>query len=268
MPSRLTHWTETMSFGWYLAVVPVSEPGVVIGCPLTAVITSPGTMPATLAAESQMTLTMSAPAAVGATFAGTSACGPAVWQGMPFRRAPPPRAASAACSCGLSLLLSATDTPRKPGTPMYTVAVGLPAAICRAMDRALLMGMAKPRVPPEPEPVPAPRGPPVLAAVIMPMTWPALLARAPPESPCWIRALVCSMCLRFSVVLDPSSLAWIERSSALMMPTAGLAPPRPSALPRASTGVPRLTCEELPKLSTGSPEAPTSWSRATSSVAS
>jgi hypothetical protein len=127
--------------------------------------------------------------------------------------------------------------------------------------------MAKPRVPP-PEPLPEPCGLPVLAAVIMPMTWPALLASAPPESPCWIRALVCSMCLRFSVVLDPSSLAWIERSSALMMPAAGLAPPWPSALPRASTGVPRLTCEELPKLSTGSPEAPTSWSSATSSAAS
>src|SRR5690349_14873980 len=173
MPSRLTHWTETISFGWYLAVVPVSESGVVIGWPLTAVITSPGTMPAALAAESQMTLTMSAPAAVGATLAGTSACGPAVWQGMPFRRPLPPRAASAAWSCGLSLLLSATETPRKPGTPMYTVALGLPVAICLAMDRAPLMGMAKPRVPLFPPP---PCGLPVLAAVIMPMTWPAVLA--------------------------------------------------------------------------------------------
>ncbi len=108
----------------------------------------------------------------------------------------------------------------------------------------------------------------MLAAVIMPMTWPALFARAPPESPCWILALVCSMCLRFSVVLEPSSLAWIDRSSALMMPEAGLAPPRPSALPSASTGVPRLTCEELPKCSTGSPAAPTSWSSATSSAES
>jgi hypothetical protein len=149
------------------------------------------------------------------------------------------------------------------------VALGLPATICRAMARALLMGMAKPSVPPpELAPVPAPRELPVLAAVIMPMTWPALLARAPPESPCKILALVCSMCLRFSVVLEPSSLAWIERSSALMMPWAGRAPPRPSALPRASTEVPRLTCEELPKRSTGSPAAPTSWSSATSSVES
>ncbi len=148
---------------------------------------------------------------------------------------------------------------------MYTVALRCPDAICLAIARALLMGMAKPSVPPD--------GPnwlevPVFAAVIMPMTWPALFASAPPESPCRIRALVCSMWFRFSVLFEPSSLAWIERSSALMMPWAAFAPPRPSALPSASTGVPRLTCEELPKLSVGRPEAPSSWSSATSSVAS
>ena len=148
---------------------------------------------------------------------------------------------------------------------MYTVALGRPDAICRAIARALLMGMAKPSVPPD-----GPYRPevPVFAAVIMPMTWPALFASAPPESPSWIRALVCSMWFRFSVLFEPWSLAWIERSSALMMPWAGFAPPRPSALPSASTGVPRLTCAELPKLSVGRPEAPSSWSSATSSVAS
>ena len=36
----------------------------------------------------------------------------------------------------------------------------------------------------------------------------------------------------------------------------------------ASTWVPSLTCEELPKVSVGRPEAPCSWSSATSSVAS
>jgi hypothetical protein len=81
----------------------------------------------------------------------------------------------------------------------------------------------------------------VFAAVIIPMTWPALFASAPPESPCRIGASVCSMWFRFSVVPDPWSLAWIERFSASMMPWAGVTPPRPSALPSASTGVPRLT---------------------------
>ena len=109
---------------------------------------------------------------------------------------------------------------------------------------------------------------PVFAAVIMPMTWPALLASAPPESPCWIRALVCSMCFRFSVLFEPSSLALIERSSALMMPGAFVAPPWPSALPSASTGVPRRTCAEFPKRTGVRPDAPCSWSSATSSAAS
>jgi hypothetical protein len=74
--------------------------------------------------------------------------------------------------------------------------------------------------------------------VIIPMTWPALFASAPPESPCWIGASVCSMWFRSSTVPDPSSLAWIERFSALMMPGAGVTPPRPSALPSASTACP------------------------------
>ena len=128
---------------------------------------------------------------------------------------------------------------------MCTVALGWPAAICRAMASALLIGMAKPSVPPDEEDW---LELPVFAAVIMPMTWPALFASAPPESPCSIRALVCSMWFRSSVLFEPSSLAWIERSRALMMPAAGLVPPWPSALPSASTGVPRRTCEELPKV--------------------
>ena len=85
------------------------------------------------------------------------------------------------------------------------------------------MGMAKPSVPPDD---PIWLDVEVFAAVIMPMTWPALFASAPPESPCWIGALVCSMWFRFSVVLEPWSLAWIERLSALMMP--GAAWPRPA----------------------------------------
>ena len=150
---------------------------------------------------------------------------------------------------------------------MCTVALGWPDAICLAMASALLIGMAKPSEPPLPDEEDVP-GVLVFAAVIMPMTWPALFASAPPESPCSILALVCSMCFRFSVLFEPSSLAWIERSRALMMPCAGLAPPWPSALPSASTGVPRRTCEELPKVTGVSPDAPWSWSSATSSAAS
>ena len=240
-----------------------------IAWPATDVITSPGTMPADVAAVSHSTPRMSAPAATGATRPGTPAGWLVVWQDEPLpagaRPSLPPCASSAACCCGFELLLVATSTPRNPGTPIYTVALGRPDAICPAMARALLMGMAKPSVPPD---VPPWLEVEVFAAVIMPMTWPALFASAPPESPCWTRALVCSMWFRSSVLFEPWSLAWMERSSALMMPGAGVAPPCPSALPSASTCVPKLTCEESPKVSMGRPEAPCSLSSATSSVAS
>ncbi len=135
-------------------------------------------------------------------------------------------------------------------------------AICPAIFSAVLIGMAKPVVPPD-----CPSAA-VLAAVTIPMTCPALLASAPPESPCWIWALVASMWFRSSMVFEPSSLAWIERFSALMAPRAGVTPPLPSASPSARTGMPTRTCEELPKLTVASPEAPVSWSSATSSVLS
>ncbi len=145
---------------------------------------------------------------------------------------------------------------------MYTLELARPSAIWLAMARALLLGMANPAVPAcwPPEPV--------FAAVTMPMTWPALLASAPPESPCWIWALVCSMWFRSSVVPDPWSLAWMERFSPSMVPAAGVTVPRPSALPSARTAVPSLTCEELPKLTVARCAAPLSCSSATSSTAS
>jgi hypothetical protein len=79
------------------------------------------------------------------------------------------------------------------------------------------------------------------AAVTIPITWPAPSASAPPESPGWIWALVCSMWFRNSVLSDPASVAWMDLSSPLMVPAAGVTPPRPWASPRASTGVPMLT---------------------------
>ena len=130
------------------------------------------------------------------------------------------------------------------------------------MARAVLIGMAKPIVPPD---CPSEA---VFAAVTIPMTWPALLASAPPESPCWICALVCSMWFRFSTVPEPSSLAWMERFRPLMLPAAGLTPPSPWASPRARTGVPTRTCVELPKLTVASCGAPVICSSATSSVLS
>src|SRR5258705_5358309 len=176
----------------------VSEPGVVTGCLSTDVITSPGTMPAEAAAESHSTPTMSAPAAIGATRAGTRDCWLLVKQELipvPVRPLRPACASSAACCCGSELSLVATSTPRKPGRPMCTVSLGWADAICLAMASALLIGMAKPSVLPD-EDWP---GELVFAAVVMPLTWPALFASAPAQLPLPIRALVLRLLVRFVV---------------------------------------------------------------------
>jgi hypothetical protein len=265
--------TATTSPGWYLAMIPVSEPGVVTGRPSTEVITSPGARPCAWAAVPHSTPMTSAPAPAGAMSRGTAGCWPPVRQAAPSPplpappgKAPPPGCrAAAACRRGSGLPLRATSTPRKPGSPMSTAGLARPRSICLAMASASLTGIAKPMVAP---PRPGWPGPAVSAAVIIPMTVPALSASAPPESPCWICAVVCSMSCRSSVVPDPASLAWMERPTPLMTPAAGVTPPRPPALPRASTAVPTATRAESPKLTGVSPEAPCSRSSATSAVAS
>ena len=249
--------TDTMAPGWYLAVMAVSAPAVVTGWPLTDVITSPGTRPFDCAALPHKTPMMSAPVPAGAILAGTPGSWPATTHAAPAWRTLGCRE-SAPCCRGFALLLCATSTPRKPGSPMDTAELACPTAICRAMIRAVSIGMAKPVVPPGCPPEPE------CAAVTIPITWPALSASAPPESPCCISALICSMWFRSSVVPAPSSLARMERSSPLMLPAAGVMPPRPWASPRASTGVPTLTCDESPKLTVAQFGAPVSWSSATS----
>ena len=53
----------------------------------------------------------------------------------------------------------------------------------------------------------------------MPITWPAALASAPPESPSAIGALVCSMLCRVSVFwVLPESLAVMVRPFAVIVP--------------------------------------------------
>ena len=262
--------TETTSLGWYLAVMAVSESGVVTAWPSTEMITSPGARPRDCAAVPHKMPRMSTPASAGAILTGTPGSWPPATQARPAGGPPwllPPWLVpecrwSAACCWGFGLLLCATSTPRKPGRPMYTVELGWLPAMCRAMASAVLIGMAKPIVPPGCPPDA------VFAAVTIPMTCPALLTSAPPESPCWIWALVCSMWFRFSVVFEPSSLAWMERFSPLMLPRAGVTWPRPWASPSARTGMPTLTCEESPRLTVARPEAPVSLSSATSSVLS
>src|SRR5579875_1378333 len=163
--------------------------------------------------------------------------------GNPEPPGPPPEAGHPWAELG------ATDTPMNPVRPMWTVELDLPAAICLAIDSASLIGMAYPyTVLPWTE---------LLAAVSMPITWPAALASGPPESPGSIWALVCSIPCRVSDMPPPWSLAVIVRFSALMTPCATVdEPPCPSALPMARTGVPRVTWEEFPTFTVGSPEAP------------
>ena len=152
----------------------------------------------------------------------------------------------------------------KPLGPIRMCPLAFPAAIFLAMASARLMGIANPID------VPAPPSDWLFAAVFMPITCPAALASAPPESPSAIGALVCSMLCRVSVFWPlPESLAVMVRPSAVIVPllTVG-GPPRPPALPMATTAVPRVTLDASPTCTGFSPEAPCSLISATSSAGS
>ena len=113
------------------------------------------------------------------------------------------------------------------------------------MVRAESMGMAKPMFwPPRPA-----------TAVLMPMTWPLLLARGPPELPGLMAASVWIMPVRVSS----------DRLRADTMPRVTVGSPRrPRALPMATTSSPTLTAADDPSSATASPEAPVICSRAMS----
>ena len=120
---------------------------------------------------------------------------------------------------------------------MWTVDEPFPASIWRAMDRAVLIGMAKPWLPWD--------WPlnwnekPAEAAVSTPRTWPEVLTSAPPESPGWMSALVSMRPLSCSDVPSPWSLAVIDWLSAVTVPPAALGvPPVPPALPTPTTSSP------------------------------
>ena len=147
---------------------------------------------------------------------------------------------------------------------MCTVEDDLPELISLAMDSAVLIGMAKPVVAVESGP-----NPEAFAAVSMPTTAPSPFTSGPPESPSWMGASVSIMPCNCSVVPAPLSLALMDWSRALMVPCAvDGRPPLPPALPSASTASPTLALLESDSVTGFSPDAPTSWSSATSSVES
>src|ERR1051326_3759176 len=180
---------------------------------------------------------------------------------MPARSAGEPET-TATTSAPAPLWLSRTDTPRYPTGPMKTPLPAWPARMRLAISSALLDGIAKATV------VLLLRKPWASPAVMMPTTWPALLTRAPPESPGlisasdWIMPVSCS-------AWAPPSLAVIDWSSAVTLPsvTRG-APPRPSALPRAKMVSPIFTLDESPKVTVGSPDTLWMWITAMSSAGS
>src|SRR5579884_2190255 len=134
-------------------------------------------------------------------------------------------------SAPLPTPLPVTPTPRKPVRPMWTVALPLPDSIWLAMETALLIGMAKLEVAELDDPNPERR---LLeeAAVSIPMTWPFVLTKGPPESPGWIGALVSIMPFRVSALEPSSSLAVMLWLSACTVPvTTDGGPPTPPALP-------------------------------------
>ena len=117
--------------------------------------------------------------------------------------------------------------------PMWMVSDPCPAMICRAMDMAWLMGMAKPSVP-------AWNWNPLDAAVSMPMTTPSALTSGPPESPgfneasVWMSPVSCSVLLSDCVA---GGDGLVEIGDVPGRPTLGV-PPTPPAFPTAVTPSP------------------------------
>ena len=146
---------------------------------------------------------------------------------------------------------------------MWTAEVVRPAAIWWATESAVSIGMAKPAADCWPGKLT------LLPAVFMPMTWPAELASAPPESPETMSALVSIIPCRVSeVIVPPWSPAVMVWFSAVTWPVAGTMAFCPSALPMATTESSVLTVAESPSGTIGRPDAFCSWSRAMSPVTS
>jgi succinyl-diaminopimelate desuccinylase len=81
--------TDTTLPGWYLAVMAVSESGVVTAWPSTEMITSPGARPRDCAAVPHKMPRMSAPVFAGAILDGTAGCWPSATQAVPLGALPP-----------------------------------------------------------------------------------------------------------------------------------------------------------------------------------
>jgi hypothetical protein len=107
------------------------------------------------------------------------------------------------------------------------------------------------------------------AAVVIPITLPAVLTSGPPESPDSTGASVSispDSCSAAPLVRDP---AVMERLSPVTRPATALGvPPSPPALPIATTGSPTFRDEESATDTVERPDAPCSCSTAMSPVMS
>ena len=77
--------TETTTPGWYLAVMPVSESGVVTAWPSTERITSPAARPVVVGGRAAQHAEDQRAAAAGAMLAGTLSCWLLFWQATAWR---------------------------------------------------------------------------------------------------------------------------------------------------------------------------------------
>src|SRR4051794_25234377 len=195
-PLALTYFRDMAVPGRRPAVIEMSPAAPETPLPFARVITSPAARPACLAGVPEYTPQMSAPELIAGA------------PGPPGASPPKPEA-------GQPVLASATEMPMNGGRPICTVALDCPAAICRAIRSAALIGIAYPAVavPPFGDCV-------VVAAVFIPMTSPAALASGPPESPSWIRALVWMVPRNVSDVPVEESCGRIVRLSAVTCPAA------------------------------------------------
>src|SRR6185312_9896981 len=132
-PLALTYFRDMAVPGRRPAVIEMSPAAPETPLPFALMITSPAARPACLAGVPEYTPQMSAPELI----AGAPAAPPPT--APPGENPPKPEA-------GQPVLASATEMPMNGGRPIRTVALDCPAAICRAIRSAALIGIAYPAV--------------------------------------------------------------------------------------------------------------------------
>src|SRR5215469_1850882 len=146
LPLAFIQVTEMISPGRNCAMTWLKSSGDLTDRPLTAVMTVPPVMPARAAGLAQITPWTRIPVSTGATASGGVRSASLVSHDSAEEGAAGCDCPCRACSSGLGFDPAPVKVPMKGGYPMVMTELAWPAAICPAMDSAVLIGIANPAI--------------------------------------------------------------------------------------------------------------------------